>query len=70
MHTATRSCGNIMGDRIVEREGQGVILWLFAGVILSMVFIIVLLGWLAFSQLTRCDPCDWVVMDAPLEGWL
>jgi hypothetical protein len=56
--------------RNFEEHDQGDGLGLFAVIIASMVFWIVLLGWLAFSQLVRCDPCDWVVMNAPLEGWL
>jgi hypothetical protein len=42
---------------------------LFTGVMVAMVSLIVLVGWLAFSEITRCDPCEWVQFDAPMEGW-
>lgn len=24
---------------------------------------------LLWHELTRCDPCEWVQFDAPMEGW-
>jgi hypothetical protein len=35
----------------------------------SVVAGVVMIGWLAFSESIRCDPCEWVQFDAPAEGW-
>jgi hypothetical protein len=47
-----------------QRGGVGV----FAALIVAVVFWIVGIGWLAFSEQTRCDPCEWVGINAPEEA--
>jgi hypothetical protein len=39
-----------------QREGIG----LLAATTASVVFGVVMVGWVAFSEITRCDPCEWV----------
>ncbi len=54
------------------RDGSPVVIfWLFVGVMISVVSGIVLIGWLAFSEFTRCDPCEWVQQETSIMGeWL
>jgi hypothetical protein len=49
-----------------QRSGFGVL----SALIVAVVFWIVGIGWLAFSESIRCDPCEWIAIDAPTEGWL
>ncbi|WP_386681932.1 hypothetical protein [Loktanella sp. R86503] len=59
---------DIRSGKLVERDqtsGRGILV----AAVACMVFWVVLIGWFAFSEMTRCDPCEWVAFDAPMEGW-
>ena len=50
-----------------QRDGIG----LLAATTASVVFGVVLIGWAAFSEIRRCDPCEWVQHETSIMGeWL
>jgi hypothetical protein len=65
--TAAKYADIRRGKMVEHKRRDGIVP--LAILTVSAVAVVVLLGWLAFSEWTRCDPCEWVVMDAPMEGW-
>ncbi|QDP60514.1 MAG: hypothetical protein Unbinned338contig1000_7 [Prokaryotic dsDNA virus sp.] len=69
LHTDTPArFADIRSGKLMEHDqtgGQGILV----AAVACMVFWIVLIGWFAFDEITRCDPCEWVQFDAPMEGW-
>ena len=58
---------DIRSGKLMEHNQRGGFT-VFAALIVAVVFWIVGIGWLAFSEQTRCDPCEWVGINAPEEA--